>query len=171
MASRPRSGLWAAGKVSHLNLHARHAQPEVGRASPLNHACTCARTLEGQHACADCSHDPVEGSSRSWSVQISAACLLSHLPPDSSQQDGIACLGGLQCLVRQWLPCGVYGCPANQLVVVLKLLALLFASSGEDFEGLGHDFGADAIAGQDTYLVHLTERGEARGAAVAIDPG
>jgi len=72
---------------------------------------------------------------------------------DGAKKDGIAGLTGGDCLGREGLADSVDGGTADELVIVFKGDAGAGGDGVEDADGLGHDFGADAITWEDCEFV------------------
>lgn len=74
-------------------------------------------------------------------------------PTDGAEKDGVAGLAGGDGFGREGLAHGVDGGTADELVVVFKRDAGAGGDGVEDAEGLGHDFGADAVPREDCEFV------------------
>jgi hypothetical protein len=68
---------------------------------------------------------------------------------DGGQQHGVGLAGGFQGLVGQRHAVGVDGAAAQQFVAPAEAEVEAFVDLGEDFLAFGHDFRADAVAGED----------------------
>ncbi len=72
---------------------------------------------------------------------------------DGAEEDGVAGFAGFDGFFRQRLAHGVDGGTTDEFVVIVEREAGTAGDGVEDAKGLGHDFWADAVAGEDCEVV------------------
>ena len=80
-----------------------------------------------------------------------------------TEEDGVSGLGQVECGLGQGVTCGLVGGATHGRSLHLELEV----ENLEDLDGLGDDFGADAITGQDCDF-HERELRRLRGCAVRV---
>jgi hypothetical protein len=72
---------------------------------------------------------------------------------DAAKEDGIGLFAGFDGLFGERLAHGINGGTADEFVVVVEVEAGTAGDGVEDANGFGHDFRADAVAGEDCEVV------------------
>jgi len=80
-----------------------------------------------------------------------------------TEEDRIGLLADLQRLRRKGLPGTINRRTTDQGRGLLKLKSELFLNDAEDFGGLCHDFGSDAVSGQHCNAIGLAHQGMMHG--------